>query len=136
MKLEGGGVNVSVTKLITWYEKMKLSLFTGFLQVSDQVVSVLFLLQPTEGHLGTRDVFLWVGQVIGHVVFVPLHVLLDVGVCVRVPFSLAGVSAEDPVQVWTDLVWAALFDGMALQTSGLEQSSTFLCGTGFEFSHC
>ena len=76
-------MNVSVTKLITWYEKMKLSLFTGFLQVSDQVVSVLFLLQPTEGHLGTRDVFLWVGQVIGHVVFVPLHVLLDVGVCVR-----------------------------------------------------
>lgn len=109
-------------------------LFGGLGQVGDKVVSVLWLLQTTKGHLGAWNVLLWVLQVVMHGLFVPFDTLLLVGVGVGVAGGLAGFSAENTVQVRTNLVWAALLDGVALETSGLEEVSTLLLGTLFEFS--
>lgn len=107
--------------------------FTGLGQVGDQVVSVLWLLQTTKGHLGTWNVLLWVFKVIVHGLLGPSDTLLLVGVSVREAFSLTRLSAENTVQVRTNLVWATLFGGVALETSGLEEVSTLLLGTLFEF---
>lgn len=46
----------------------------------DQVVAVLLLLESTEGHLGARDVLLWVLEVLEQSVGVPGNSLLLVGI--------------------------------------------------------
>lgn len=46
----------------------------------DQVVAVLLLLESTEGHLGARDVLLWVLEVLEQGVGVPGDSLLLVGI--------------------------------------------------------
>ena len=105
--------------------------------VSDQIVSVLCLLQTTESHLGTWDVLLWVFQVVGHSLSGPLNTCSLISISVRVTFNLTRVSREDTMKVWTNLVWSTSFDGVALCTSSLEESSTLLCGTFFVWSwHC
>lgn len=109
----------------------------GLDQVGDQVVSVLWLLQTTKGHLGTWNVLLWVFKVVRHGLFGPDDTLLFVGVGVRETFSLTRLSAENTMQVRTNLVWATLLNGVALQTSCLEKVSTLLLRTLFELSwHC
>jgi len=65
-----------------------LRLFLGLLaQPGDQIISVLALLETTEGHLGARNVFLWVFQVFIQSVLVPFDALLLVGICVGETFD-------------------------------------------------
>lgn len=104
------------------------------MQVSNQVVSVLGLLQTTESHLGTGDVLLGVFKVVRHVLFGPGNTLLLVGFGVRETFSLTRLSAEDTVQVRTNLVGTTLFGGVALSTSSLEEVGTLLFVTLFKRS--
>lgn len=111
-----------------------MSLLCGTDQVSDQIVSVLGLLQTTESHLGTRDVLLGVLEIVGHGLLRPDDTLLLVGVGVREALYLTGLSAENAVQVGTDLVGATGFNSVALQASSLEQGSTLFLRTFFEWS--
>lgn len=111
----------------------QLSLLGGFLQVGDQVVSVLGLLQPTESHLGTRNVLLGILKVVRHGLLGPDYTLLLVGVSIREALSLTGLSAKDTVQIRTDLVGTTGLNSVALQASRLEQSSTFLLGSFFKW---
>lgn len=62
-------------------------------------------------------------------VLLPLDALLLVGICVGVTLDGAGVTAEQTVQSGSDLVAAASLDGVALGTTGLEQTSTLLSVT-------
>lgn len=59
-------------------------------------------------------------------VLLPLDSLLLVGIRVGVTLDGAGVAAEQAVQSGSDLVTAASLDGVALSTTGLEQTSTLL----------
>lgn len=59
-------------------------------------------------------------------VLLPLDALLLVGIRVSVTVNGAGVAAEQAVQGGSDLVAAAGLDGVALGTTGLEQTSTLL----------
>lgn len=59
-------------------------------------------------------------------VLLPLDALLLVGIRVGVTVDGAGVAAEQAVQGGSDLVAAAGLDGVALGTTGLEQTSTLL----------
>jgi hypothetical protein len=59
-------------------------------------------------------------------VLLPLDALLLVGIRVGVTLDGAGVTAEQAVKSGTDLVAAASLDGVALGTTGLEQTSTLL----------
>lgn len=106
-------------------------LSTGFLKISNKVISILSLLKTTEGHLGTWDIFLWVFQVVKHGVFSPFNTLLLVGISVTVTFGLTRLSAKNTVKIWTNLVWTTLFYSVALETSSLEKSSTLLSITYF-----
>lgn len=108
--------------------------FAGLGQVGDQVVSVLWLLQTTKGHLGAWNVLLGVFKVVRHGLLGPGDTLLLVGVSVGEALGLTGLSAENTVQVRTNLVWATLLGGVALKTSGLEEVGTLLLGTLFELS--
>lgn len=59
-------------------------------------------------------------------VLLPLNTLLLVGIRVGVTLNGSGVTAEQAVQSGSDLVAAARLDGVALGTTGLEQTSTLL----------
>lgn len=59
-------------------------------------------------------------------VLLPLDALLLVGIRVGVTLNGAGVAAKQAVQGGSDLVAAASLDGVALGTTGLEQTSTLL----------
>lgn len=95
-----------------------------FLEVSDQVVSLGFLLQTSEDHLGARDVLLGVLQVLEQGILVPGDTLADVGSRVREARSLTSLAAEQTVEVRTLLVSSTSLDGVALSTLGLEDLST------------
>lgn len=92
----------------------------------NEVVSVLGLLQATEGHLGAGDVLLGVLEVVEEGLVVPLDTLLLVGVGVGVALDGTTLAAEEAVQGRADLVAAVLLNGVALSTSGLEQVGTLL----------
>ncbi len=68
----------------------------------------MWLLQTSKGHLCSRNVLLWVLQVLEHGVVVPGDALVDVGGGVGVTSSLASLATKDAVEVRSDLVWAAL----------------------------
>lgn len=59
-------------------------------------------------------------------VLLPLDALLLVGIRVGITLHGAGVTAEQAMQSGSDLVAAASLDGVALGTTGLEQTSTLL----------
>lgn len=101
-------------------------LFGLVLEEGDEVVAVLGLLEATEGHLGAGDVLLGVLEVIEEGVLVPGDTLLLVGVGVRVAGDLAGLAAEETVELGTDLVALALLQGVALSAAGLEETGTLL----------
>jgi hypothetical protein len=92
----------------------------------DQVVAVLLLLESTEGHLGARDVLLWVLEVLEESVGVPGDSLLLVGIGVRVTLDGAGLAAEETVEVGADLVGLSVTEGVALCATGLEEVGTLL----------
>lgn len=55
---------------------------------------------------------------------VPGNALVDVGGGVGEALGLAGLAAEDTVEVGADLVGAASLEGVALGTTGLEETGT------------
>lgn len=94
--------------------------------VRNQVISVLSLLQATEGHLGARDVLLGVLEVLEERLVVPGDALLLVGIGVGVALDGAGLAAEEAVQGRADLVAAGGVDGVALSAARLEEVGTLL----------
>jgi len=101
-------------------------LFSLLLEESDEVVTVLGLLETTEGHLGAGDVLLGVLEVLEEGVLVPGDALLLVGVGVGVALDLSGLAAEEAVEHGADLVALALLQGVALRAAGLEKVGTLL----------
>lgn len=63
-------------------------------------------------------------------VFGPYDSLLFVCICVREAIDLTGLTTEETVEVWSDLVSAALVESVALSTSRLEQSGTLVLDGG------
>lgn len=59
-------------------------------------------------------------------VLVPVNTLLLVGVGVGETLDLARLAAEEAVQSGSDLVAAAILDGVALSATGLEEVGTLL----------
>merc|ERR1719412_2270554 len=101
-------------------------LFCGFLDVSNQVRSVLLLLQPRVDHLGARDVLLGVLEVDVQGLVVPYNPLLDVGLSVSEPGRLSGFPPEHPVEVGPLLVLAPGLHGVALGTCLGEDTLAFV----------
>ena len=93
------------------------------LEEGDEVVTVLGLLETTEGHLGAGDVLLGVLEVLEEGVLVPSDALVDVGSRVRVTTGLTSLATEHAVEVGADLVRLARGDGVALSAAGLEERS-------------
>lgn len=98
----------------------------SLLDVGDKVVSIFLLLETTEGHLGAWNVLLWVLEVLEQSVLVPSDTLSLVSVSVVEALDLARLSTNHTVKVWANLVSTTSLDGVALQTTSLEQSSTLL----------
>ena len=96
------------------------------LQVSNQVLPVLVLLQSSKGHLGARDVLLGVLQVLEQGLISPGDTLVNVGSGVRVSVCLTGLTAKDTEQVGTNFVWSTTLEGVALSTTGLEETGSLL----------
>ncbi len=113
------------TKFKCWvcHYRFNLNLFGGdFLfsrvgEVSDEVGSLLRLLQASKYHLCARDVLLWVFQVDEKCVLIPGDTLGNVGISVGVSGSLASLAAKETVQVGTSLVLATGFNCVALRTA-------------------
>jgi len=91
-------------------------LFVG-IQESDQVCSVLFLLESSKDHLGARNVLLWVGQVYVQSLFVPCDPLRLVSLGVGEVRSLPSFPPNKAKQVWTLLMFSSLVVSVALGTS-------------------
>jgi hypothetical protein len=89
-------------------------------------VPVLSLLEATEGHLGARNVLLGVLEVLEESVLVPVDGALLVGVGVGEAGNLAGLAAEETVELRANLVALALLEGVALCATGLEETSALL----------
>jgi hypothetical protein len=129
--------------------RIRRSTYGGLLQVGDQVVPVLGLLQTGEGHLGTRNVLLGVLEVLEkekqisatwslplvllcllrsthfeQSVLLPYNTLVNVGGSVREAIDLSRLSAKETVQSGSNLVGTSSFNGVALSTSGLEETGS------------
>jgi hypothetical protein len=109
--------------------------------IRDQVIALLGLLETAKGHLGAGNVLLGILKVgeldaesvsrsrTHHIsnattyqsLLVPGDALLLVGIGVGETLDLAGLAAEDAVQVRADLVGTVLLEGMALGATGLEE---------------
>merc|ERR1712087_619203 len=87
----------------------------------DEVGTLLFLLDPCENHFRARDVLLRVDQILKHVLVRPMDG--RVLVRLRVSEALAGPRCppHDSPQRRALLGIAALLDGVALSTLGLEE---------------
>ena len=96
------------------------------LQVSNQVLPVLVLLQSSKGHLGAGNVLLGVLQVLEQGLISPGDTLVNVGSGVRVSVCLTGLTAKDTKQVGTNFVWSTTLEGVALSTTGLEETGSLL----------
>lgn len=89
-------------------KKEKKTILARLLEISDNIVALLGLLEPIEGHFGAGDVFLGVLEVVEKGLVGPDDTLVLVSVCVREPGRLAGLATDQPVQVGTDLVGTTL----------------------------
>lgn len=96
------------------------------LQVCNQVLPVLVLLQSSKGHLGAGNVLLGVLQVLEQGLISPGDTLVNVGSGVRVSVCLTGLTAKDTEQVGTNFVWSTTLEGVALSTTGLEETGSLL----------
>ena len=65
-------------------------------------------------------------QVFEQSVLIPCNALVHVGSGVRVSVCLTGLAAKDTEQVGTDFVWSATLKGVALSTTGLEETGSLL----------
>lgn len=95
-------------------------------QVSDEIGTLVGLLQTSEDHLRARDVLLRVFQILKEGIFTPGDSLSLVGICVGESGGLASFATEDSVQVRSDLVLTASFDSVALRASLNEQLLSLL----------
>lgn len=86
-------------------------------QVSDEITTLIGLLEASEDHLGAGDVLLWIFQILEEGVLAPGNSLSLVGIGVRESSGLTSFTAEDSVQIRADLVLAASFDSVALRAS-------------------
>lgn len=106
--------------------------------IRDQVISVFCLLQSTECHLGSRDVFLRVLKIfklkLGQSretsfcrrpyqrVFLPRYSLMLVGIRVGKAFNLTSLAPKESMEVRADFVALALFQVVTLRASCLSAS--------------
>lgn len=74
------------------------------LEEGNEVVSVLGLLETSEGHLGTGNVLLWVLEVIEESVLGPMDTSTLVGVGVGVALGVSRLTAKNTVEVGSDFV--------------------------------
>jgi len=93
-------------------------------QVGNQVIPILFLLQSTESHLSSGNVFLRVLEILEQSLLSPDNALLLVGIGVGETFYLSRLTSKQAVQVRTDLIRAAGLEGVALSAAGLEKVCT------------
>lgn len=115
--------------------QMASTLLGSRLQVSDQITTLIGLLQTGEDHLGAGDVLLGVLQIFEECVLIPGDALGLVGVCVREAGRLAGLATDQTVQVGAHLVLATGLDGVALCAALHEQLLALLNITSW-YAHC
>jgi len=87
------------------------------LEISDQVLSLLLLLEAGENHFGAGNVFLRIRQINVEGVRAPRDAFLDVGLRVGEARGLSCLPAPESPEVGSGLVLAALLDGVALSAS-------------------
>jgi len=92
--------------------------------VADEVIPVLLLLQTSEGHLGAGNVLFGVLEVFEQSLLIPSDTLVDVSGGVGEVFSLTSLTAENAVEVGSDLVGLTGTEGVALSATSLEETST------------
>ena len=84
------------------------------LHVRNQIFALVLLLDAGEDHLGALDVLLRRKEVVEEGLVLPDDARILVGLRVRVAGGLAGLAAEEAVEVRALLVRAARLDGVAL----------------------
>ena len=95
------------------------------LQVSNQVSSILILLQTSEDHLSARDELLRVHKVGVQDILGPSDTRAHVSFRVAETRGGASSSAQQTEEIGTLLVGSTFLDGVALRTFGLENLSSF-----------
>ena len=78
------------------------------LQESNEVLSLVLLLDASKNHLGARDKLLGVLQVVKQSLLGPGHSTVLVGISVIEALSLARLAAVQTVEVRALLVWSTL----------------------------
>ena len=94
--------------------------------VSNQVRSLLLLLDACKDHLGSRNVLLRVQQILEQVLVRPQDGSILVRFRVRKPITGAGSAANEAPERRALLDVATLLDCVALSTLGLEELCTLL----------
>lgn len=105
-------------------------LCSRLLQPRDEIIAVLFLLETGERHFRTRDVLFRVLKVFKEGFLIPNDAFVDISSGVREPFGGTALAAKKAMQVRSDLVGFACTDGVALSTTGLEETSALGSVTG------
>jgi hypothetical protein len=108
------------------------NLCSGRLEEGDEVLSLSFLLDSGEHHLGARDELLGRQQVLEKRLLAPGDALLDIGGGVSVTSGLASLATEEAVQVGSLLVRLTGGTHVALSALGLKNLSSFGNVTHFE----
>jgi len=98
--------------LLSYYYLEISRLFGGLLKISDEIGSLVLLLQAGENHLGAWDIFLRILQVLPKSIFAPGDALGLVGVSVFVARSLASLTSKKTIKIGTNFVGASFFNGV------------------------
>lgn len=70
--------------------------------------SLLWFLQSSKSHLGSRNVLFGVLQIVKQSLIIPYNTLVDVGGSIRVSCGLSGLAADHAIEIGSNLVWATL----------------------------
>lgn len=87
-----------------------------FLEVSDQIGSILGFFQSGKHHFGAGNIFLRILEILVQVALGPGNTLLDIGIGVFVSGGSATFATHDTAQIGAHLVLATRFSGVALST--------------------
>jgi len=112
-----------------------LSLFGGLLEISDEIGSLVLLLEACENHLSARDVFLGILQVLPQRIFAPSDTLGLVSVGIFVAGSLASLATKKTMKIRADFVWASFFNSMALSAPLNEKLLALVCVSSRNVRH-
>jgi len=107
-------------EFLSSWQRHVIALCSCFLQVRNEISTLLWLLEPREDHLSSRNVLLRVKQVVIQSVLLPDHSLVFVSRRVGVACGGTRLPPKKTIQVWTLLVTGALLDRVALRALGLE----------------